>query len=107
VRSPETGENRAPITRGLRANLAQFGLLVAVNAVVGGMVGQEETVLPLIAVADTFAAWAAATTLLGAGTAMVYPVLLAVIGDVAHAAWRGRAVGVRVPACGQISGPPG
>ena len=32
--------------------------------------------------------------LLGAGTAMVYPTLLAVIGDVAHPAWRGRAVGV-------------
>jgi MFS family permease len=32
--------------------------------------------------------------LLGAGTAMVYPTLLAAIGDVAHPAWRGRAVGV-------------
>ena len=34
---------------GLRANLAQFCLLVAVNALVGGMVGQEQTVLPLLA----------------------------------------------------------
>ncbi|MGB8505552.1 MFS transporter, partial [Mycobacterium sp.] len=34
---------------GLRANLAQFSLLVAVNALVGGMVGQEQTVLPLLA----------------------------------------------------------
>ena len=34
---------------GLRENLAQFGLLVAVNALVGGMVGQERTVLPLLA----------------------------------------------------------
>ncbi len=34
---------------GLRENLAQFGLLVFVNALVGGMVGQERTVLPLIA----------------------------------------------------------
>jgi MFS family permease len=32
--------------------------------------------------------------LLGAGTAMVYPTLLAAIGDVAHPAWRARAVGV-------------
>jgi MFS family permease len=31
---------------------------------------------------------------LGAGTAMVYPTLLAVIGDVAHPAWRASAVGV-------------
>jgi MFS family permease len=30
---------------------------------------------------------------MGAGTAMVYPVLLAVIGDVAHPTWRARAVG--------------
>jgi MFS family permease len=34
---------------GLRANLAQFLLLVAVNALVGGMLGQERTVLPLLA----------------------------------------------------------
>jgi hypothetical protein len=33
----------------LRANLAQFCLLVLVNALVGGMVGQEQTVLPLLA----------------------------------------------------------
>ena len=33
----------------MRANLAQFCLLVAVNALVGGMVGQEQTVLPLLA----------------------------------------------------------
>jgi MFS family permease len=32
--------------------------------------------------------------LLGVGTAMVYPILLAAIGDVAHPAWRGSAVGV-------------
>jgi len=34
---------------GLRANLAQFTLLVAVNALVGGTLGQERTVLPLLA----------------------------------------------------------
>jgi MFS family permease len=33
----------------LRANAAQFTLLVAVNALVGGMLGQERTVLPLLA----------------------------------------------------------
>src|SRR5687768_7961610 len=40
---------RAPIRLGLRENLAQFSLLVAVNALVGGMVGQERTVVPLLA----------------------------------------------------------
>ena len=37
------------IRLGLRENLPQFSLLVAVNALVGGMVGQERTVLPLLA----------------------------------------------------------
>lgn len=40
---------RVPTPLGLRANLAQFSLLVAVNALVGGMIGQERTVLPLLA----------------------------------------------------------
>jgi MFS family permease len=40
---------RGPIRLGLRDNLAQFGLLVAINALVGGMLGQERTVLPLLA----------------------------------------------------------
>ena len=38
---------------GLRQNLAQFMLLVAVNALVGGTLGQERTVLPLLA-SDAF-----------------------------------------------------
>ncbi|WP_245607190.1 MFS transporter [Pseudonocardia spinosispora] len=58
-----------------------------------GMLTQA-VALAVIAVADTFTGWAGAAILLGAGTAMVYPTLLAVIGDVAHPAWRGRAVGV-------------
>ena len=49
--------------------------------------------LAMIAVSDSFLRWAMAAALLGAGTAMVYPTLLAVIGDVAHPAWRARAVG--------------
>jgi MFS family permease len=38
-----------PIRLGLRGNLGQFALLVGVNALVGGMVGQERSVLPLLA----------------------------------------------------------
>ena len=38
-----------PIRLGLRENLAQFCLLVGINALVGGMIGQERTVLPLLA----------------------------------------------------------
>jgi MFS family permease len=37
-----------PVRLGLRENLAQFSLLVLVNAFIGGMVGLERTVVPLI-----------------------------------------------------------
>jgi MFS family permease len=46
------------------------------------------------AMAGSFLPWAACAVLLGAGTAMVYPTLLAAIGDVAHPDWRATAVGV-------------
>jgi len=49
--------------------------------------------IALVAGADRFPVWAVAAVLMGAGTAMVYPTLLAVIGDVAHPTWRARAVG--------------
>jgi MFS family permease len=58
-----------------------------------GMLTQAAA-LALVAAADSFAVWATAATLLGAGTALVYPTLLAAVGDVAHPAWRARAVGV-------------
>jgi MFS family permease len=61
--------------------------------IVAGMLAQAAA-LAWIAAADTFTAWGAAAILLGAGTAMVYPALLAAVGDVAHPAWRARAVGV-------------
>jgi MFS family permease len=50
--------------------------------------------LALVATGQSFGWWLAAGALLGAGTAMVYPTLLAVIGDVAHPLWRARSVGV-------------
>jgi MFS family permease len=50
--------------------------------------------LAFVASADSFLVWAVASVLLGAGTAMVYPTLLAAIGDVAHPAWRARSVGI-------------
>jgi MFS family permease len=37
-----------PVRLGLRENLTQFALLVLVNAFVGGMVGLERTIVPLI-----------------------------------------------------------
>lgn len=61
--------------------------------IAGGMVLQG-LALGAIAFTHGFWPWAAAAAVLGAGTAMVYPTLLASIGDVAHPAWRGSAVGV-------------
>ncbi|WP_059389762.1 MFS transporter, partial [Arthrobacter sp. Hiyo1] len=47
--SPQHAGQHDGITLGLRQNLAQFMLLVAVNALVGGTLGQERTILPLLA----------------------------------------------------------
>ena len=49
--------------------------------------------LAIVAGTASFVPWVLAAVLLGVGTAMVYPTLLAAIGDVAHPAWRARAVG--------------
>jgi len=50
--------------------------------------------IALVVLASGFAGFAAGAVLLGLGTAMVYPTLLAAIGDVSHPAWRASAVGV-------------
>jgi MFS family permease len=42
----------APVRLGLRVNAGQFGLLVGLNALVGGMVGLERSVLPLVGKED-------------------------------------------------------
>jgi len=96
-------------------SIAQIGILAALYPAVWGIgqiltgwwsdrIGRKHLItagmllqaaaIALVAVGTMFPVWAAAQILLGAGTAMVYPTLLAVIGDVAHPAWRARAVGV-------------
>ena len=50
--------------------------------------------IAVVTVAHAFAGFVAGAVLLGIGTAMVYPTLLAAIGDVAHPSWRASAVGV-------------
>jgi MFS family permease len=59
----------------------------------GGMLVQAMA-LAGTAVAGSFLPWAVSAILLGVGTAMVYPTLLAAISDVAHPGWRASAVGV-------------
>jgi MFS family permease len=50
--------------------------------------------IALIVLSSSFSGFAAGGVLIGVGTAMVYPTLLAAIGDVAHPTWRASAVGV-------------
>ncbi|MBP2372024.1 MFS transporter [Pseudonocardia parietis] len=96
-------------------DIGQIGLLIALypavwgagQLVTGGLsdrVGRKHMItvgmavqagaLVMIALSGGFAGWAVGAIVLGLGTALVYPTLLAVIGDVAHPSWRGRAVGV-------------
>jgi MFS family permease len=96
-------------------NLAQVGLLAAVYPATWGVVqlatgalsdhvGRKPLIvwgmwiqavgIGVVAVADAFIGFTAGALLLGVGTAMVYPTLLAAIGDVAHPTWRASAVGV-------------
>ncbi len=50
--------------------------------------------IALFVVGSSLAMWSVAAVFLGLGTAMVYPTLLAAVGDVAHPSWRASAVGV-------------
>jgi MFS family permease len=61
--------------------------------ITGGMALQALGIF-LIAATAGFLPWAIGAVLLGLGTAMVYPTLLAAIGDVAHPEWRASSVGV-------------
>ncbi len=98
-----------------RMNLDQIGTLAAVYPATWGLaqlvtgawsdrVGRKWLItvgmwtqavgIGVIAIASAFAGFALGGALLGVGTAMVYPTLLAAIGDVAHPSWRASAVGV-------------
>jgi MFS family permease len=98
-----------------RMNLEQIGVLAAIYPATWGMaqlftgawsdrVGRKWLIacgmwaqalgIAVVIVSTGFAGFAAGAVLLGAGTAMVYPTLLAAIGDVAHPSWRASSVGV-------------
>ena len=63
------------------------------SMIVGGMWLQALAIL-LVVAGNGFVVWATAMVLLGLGTALVYPALLAAVSDVAHPDWRASAVGV-------------
>ena len=75
------------ITGGLSDRIGRKPLIA------GGMLTQAAAIA-WIAAASGFWPWALGAVVLGAGTAMVYPTLLAAIGDVAYPSWRARSVGV-------------
>ena len=74
-------------TGALSDRLGRKGMIVA------GMWTQAAAIL-LVLLGSGFPEWVAAMALLGLGTALVYPTLLAAISDVAHPDWRASAVGV-------------
>jgi len=98
-----------------RMDLAQIGALAAIYPATWGIaqlftgawsdrVGRKWLIasgmwtqavgIAFVILANTFSGFATGAVLLGVGTAMVYPTLLAAIGDVAHPTWRASAVGV-------------
>jgi MFS family permease len=76
-----------PITGPLSDRLGRKWLIACGMGVQAG--GIWMTVL-----VPTYSWWIVAAVLQGLGTAMVYPVLLAAIGDVAHPGWRATSMGV-------------
>ncbi len=61
--------------------------------IAGGM-WMQAGAIALVVSSTSFWAFAVGQALLGLGTALVYPTLLAALGDVAHPSWRASAVGV-------------
>jgi MFS family permease len=75
------------VTGPLSDRLGRRGLIA------GGM-AMQASALVLTAAAGSFGPWLLASVLLGAGTAMVYPTLLAAVSDAADPAWRARGLSV-------------
>ncbi|HKY22971.1 MAG TPA: MFS transporter [Vicinamibacterales bacterium] len=96
-------------------DLAQVGLLAAIypatwgfgQSVTGALsdrLGRKPLIvwgmwiqaggIAVITMAHAFMGFVVGALLIGLGTAMVYPALLAAIGDVAHPSWRASAVGI-------------
>jgi MFS family permease len=61
--------------------------------IVGGMWVQAGGLF-LVAVTEHFGWWFVASVLLGIGTAMVYPTLIAAVSDASHPSWRARSLSV-------------
>lgn len=80
-----------PVTGALSDRWGRKGMIVA------GMWVQAAAIWLIIAApsgSGSFGLWMTGSVVLGLGTALVYPTLLAAIGDAAHPSWRASAVGI-------------
>lgn len=73
---------------------AAFWLLALINLLVGGMVGLERSVVPPLGLATSLGPLLVAAVVLGLGTGMVYPTLIALVADRVPSASRATALGV-------------
>lgn len=83
---------------------ATWGIAQLVTGAVSDQIGRKWLIvwgmwvqaigIEVVIISTAFRGFAAGAALLGIGTAMVYPTLLAAIGDVAHPSWRASSVGV-------------
>ena len=92
---------------GIRHNLGQFGQQLLQVFFVGLTIGMQRTVVPVLAESEFgvpagsaallvhgFVAWSFTAALTGIGMALLYPTLIAAVGDISHPDWRGSSLGV-------------
>ncbi|WP_406946052.1 MFS transporter [Halobacillus sp. SY10] len=83
---------------------AAWGLFQLFTGVWSDKIGRKKLIVPgmfvqafalwFILLVDSYSLWIIGAALLGIGTAMVYPTILASISDVAHPEWRATSMGV-------------
>ncbi|HWP94768.1 MAG TPA: MFS transporter [Gammaproteobacteria bacterium] len=99
-----SGSSLAEIGMLAAAYPATWGLLQLFTGALSDAIGRKPLIvwgmgvqaagIALVALSSAFPGFLAGAILLGAGTAMVYPTLLAAIGDVVQPGWRASAVGI-------------
>jgi MFS family permease len=90
------------LLKGLHPDI--WGILQLVTGSLSDKIGRKIFIFPgmfiqsiglwIILYSQTFPGWIIGMSLLGVGTAMVYPSLLAAISDIAHPSWRATSLGV-------------
>lgn len=86
------------------SDIGIWGILQLATGFISDRTGRKVLIYPgmfvqgigiwLMLLANTFNGWITGMSLLGIGTALVYPTLLAAISDIAHPRWRATSLGV-------------